>query len=158
MPQSATVARALRLITESTRVVNSASASCSAGLLAVDSKGIVPVLPTGNSESLPSTDSMRITQRTGFRGIKMNLRHKLFGPSISQFASEFAIYRGFVLSQLFVYFARTGALPQNPVRRGGSSLSCAVSRKGKHFVVQRALIQRRRIVKKSGKLLYNSQI
>ena len=106
---------ALCLITESTGVVNSASASCSAGLLAVDSKGIVPVLPTGNSESLPSTDSMRITQRTGFRGIKMNLRHKLFGPSISQFASEFAIYRGFVLSQLFVYFARTGALPQDHI-------------------------------------------
>ena len=91
-------------------------------------------------------------------GINTSLSHKLFGPSISQFASVFAIYRGFVLSQLFVYFARTGALPQNPVRRGGSSLSCAVSRKGKHFVVQRALIQRRRIVKKSGKLLYNSQI
>ena len=44
-----------------------------------------------------------------------------------------------VISQLFVYFARTGALPQvlaqDAARREGASLACVVPRNGQHPVV-----------------------
>ena len=96
-----------------------------------DSKGIVPVLPAGNSESLPSTDFMWITYSTGFCSRKKNLSQKLLGTSILQFASS-----NYVISHLFIYFARTDTLPtQDPACRAGASVACVVSHMGQHPVV-----------------------